>query len=36
MPSHDVVAQIFTQAKDSSGKAKDPSITEILKAAVLS
>ena len=36
MPSHDVVAQIFTQAKDSSGKAKDPSITEISKATVLS
>ena len=35
-PSMDVVAQIFTQAKDSSGKAKDPSITEISKAAVLS
>ena len=35
-PSMDNVAQMFTQAKDSSGKAKDPSVTEISKAAVLS
>ena len=35
-PSMDVIAQMFTQAKDSSGKAKDLSITEISKAAVLS
>ena len=35
-PSMDIVAQIFTQAKDTSGKPKDPSITEISKAAVLS
>ena len=32
----DVIAQMFTQAKDTSGKPKDPSIAEIPKAAVLS
>ena len=36
LPSMDVVAQMFTQAKDTSGKPKDPSIAEISKAAVLS
>ena len=35
-PSMDVVAQMFTQAKDTSSKPKDPSIAEISKAAVLS
>ena len=35
-PSMDIVAQMFTQAKDTSGKPKDPSIAEISKAAVLS
>ena len=35
-PSMDVVAQMFTQAKDTSGKPKDPSVAEISKAAVLS
>ena len=34
-PSMDIVAQMFTQAKDTSSKPKDPSITEISKAAVL-
>ena len=46
MPSHDVagqvatimdiIAQMFTQVKDTSGKPKDPSIAEISKTAVLS
>ena len=35
-PSMDVIAQMFMQAKDTSGKPKDPSIAEISKAAVLS
>ena len=35
-PSMDTIAQMFTQAKDTSGKPKDPSVTEISKAAVLS
>ena len=35
-PSMDIVAQMFMQAKDTSGKPKDPSIAEISKAAVLS
>ena len=35
-PSMDVIAQMFMQAKDTSSKSKDPSITEISKAAVLS
>ena len=35
-PSMDVIAQMFTQVKDTSGKPKDPSVTEISKAAVLS
>ena len=35
-PSMDVVAQMFTQAKDTSGKLKDPSVAEISKATVLS
>ena len=35
-PSMDIVTQIFTQAKDTSSKLKDPSIAEISKAAVLS
>ena len=34
-PSMDVIAQMFTQAKDTSSKPKDPSIAEISKAAVL-
>ena len=34
-PSMDIVAQMFTQAKDTSSKPKDPSIAEISKAAVL-
>ena len=29
LPSMDVIAQMFTQAKDTSGKPKDPSIAEI-------
>ena len=36
LPSMDIVAQMFMQAKDTSSKPKDPSITEISKAAVLS
>ena len=36
LPFMDVIAQMFTQAKDTSGKPKDPSIAEIPKAAVLS
>ena len=36
LPSMDVIAQMFMQAKDTSGKPKDPSIAEISKAAVLS
>ena len=36
LPSMDIVAQMFMQVKDTSGKPKDPSITEISKAAVLS
>ena len=36
LPSMDIIAQMFTQAKDTSGKLKDPSVTEISKAAVLS
>ena len=36
LPSMDIVAQMFTQAKDTSSKPKNPSITEISKAAVLS
>ena len=35
-PSMDVIAQMFMQVKDTSGKPKDPSITKISKAAVLS
>ena len=35
-PSMDVVAQMFTQAKNSSGKVKDPFIGEISRATVLS
>ena len=35
-PSMDVVAQMFTQAKDTSSKPKDPSVAEISKAAALS
>ena len=35
-PSMDIIAQMFTQAKDTSSKLKDPSVTEISKAAVLS
>ena len=34
-PSMDVIAQMFTQVKDTSDKPKDPSIAEISKAAVL-
>ena len=36
LPSMNIIAQMFTQVKDTSGKPKDPSITEISKAAVLS
>ena len=36
LPSMDVIAQMFMQAKNTSSKPKDPSITEISKAAVLS
>ena len=36
LPSMDIVAQMFMQAKDTSGKPKDPSVAEISKAAVLS
>ena len=36
LPSMDIIAQMFMQAKDTSGKPKDPSIAEISKAAVLS
>ena len=35
-PSMDIVAQMFTQAKNTSGKPKDPLVAEISKAAVLS
>ena len=35
-PSMDIITQMFTQVKDSSGKPKDPSIPEIFKATVLS
>ena len=35
-PSMDIIAQMFTQAKDTSSKLKDPSIAEISKAAILS
>ena len=35
-PFMDIIAQMFTQVKDTSGKPKDPSIAEISKAAVLS
>ena len=34
-PSMDIIAQMFTQVKDTSDKPKDPSIAEISKAAVL-
>ena len=34
--SMDIITQMFTQAKDTSGKLKDPCVTEISKAAVLS
>ena len=34
-PSMDIIAQMFMQAKDTSSKPKDPSVTEISKAAVL-
>ena len=36
LPSMDVIAQMFMQAKDTSGKLKDLSVAEISKAAVLS
>ena len=35
LPSMDVIAQMFTQAKDTSSKPKDPSVTKISKAAVV-
>ena len=35
-PSMDIIAQMFTQAKDTSGKPKGPFIAKISKAAVLS
>ena len=36
LPSMDIIAQMFTQVKDTSGKPKDPSVAEISKAALLS